>query len=100
MNHTITTLGTWWNSLADVPLSQQLDELKSLLLLANTDEPQHIGLDDKYTILKALAKVVENHTNYVKANVQYRKGFHTKYSIPLNDRRKGQVEWREYGSSS
>ena len=98
MNHTITTLGTWWNSLADVPLSQQLDELKSLLLLADADvgigtadastkEPQHIGLDDKYTILKALAKVAENHTNYVKANLEYRKGFHTDYSIPLWKRR-------------
>ena len=98
MNHTITTLGTWWNSLADVPLSQQLEELKTLLLLADADEgidtadastkePQHIGLDDKYMTLKTLAKVAQNHTDYVEANLEYRKGFHTDYSIPLEERR-------------
>ena len=38
INHTVTTLGTWWNSLVDVPSSQQLDELKVLLLPADADE--------------------------------------------------------------
>ena len=38
INHTVTTLGTWWNSLVDVPSSQQLDELRVLLLPADADE--------------------------------------------------------------
>ena len=94
MNHTITTLGTWWNSFVDVPSSQQLHELKALLLPvdanegigttdASTKEPQHIGLDVKYMTLKTLAKVARYHTDYVEANPEYRKGFHTDFSIPL-----------------
>ena len=81
-----------------MPSSQQLDELKALLLPADADEgigtadastkePQHIGLDVKYMTLKTLAKVVQNHTDYVEANLEYRKGFHTDYSIPLCQRR-------------
>ena len=38
INHTVTTHGNLWNSLVDVPSSQQLDELKALLLPVDADE--------------------------------------------------------------